>query len=74
MILTCPFLVVHGAHDRLVPVQDAATVSKAAINCSCELKIFDETEGGVEHCQGDNFGIGADYIANWLEGKLRAAN
>jgi hypothetical protein len=34
------------------------------------LKIFDEDEGGAEHCQVDNRQVGTDYICDWLAKRL----
>ena len=34
------------------------------------LKVFDENEGGAEHCQVDNRQVGTDYMADWLSARL----
>ena len=52
----CPFLVMHGENDRQMPLRMAKKTIEGAINSpQADLKIFREEEGGVEHCQVDNF-------------------
>ena len=31
-----------------------------------DLKVFDATEGGIEHCGVDNMSIQIDYMADWI--------
>jgi esterase/lipase len=65
--ITCPLLVVHGANDRQVPVEQAERTIREAVNSPRrELKLFTEDQGGVEHCQGELFSIGIDWMADWV--------
>lgn len=68
--IQCPFLVVHGENDGIVPV-DFARQLYAAVGASDKtLKIFTAEEGGSEHCQEDNRQVGANYVADWLADRL----
>jgi len=64
--IECPFLVVHGENDRIVPLDSARKLHDAAGSKNKTLKIFTAAEGGAEHCQVDNRQVGVDYIADWL--------
>lgn len=68
--ISCPFLVVHGEHDTIVPVDYARRLYEAAGSRNKKLKIFTAEEGGAEHCQGDNRVLGANYVADWLADNL----
>jgi dienelactone hydrolase len=64
--VTCPLLVVHGANDRQVPLEQAERTVHRAINSPrAELRIFTAEEGGAEHVGGDLFSPSIDYIADW---------
>jgi dienelactone hydrolase len=64
--IECPFLVVHGADDRIVPVDAAHTLYEKVGSQRKEIRIFTAAEGGAEHCQVDHRQAGVDYIADWL--------
>jgi dipeptidyl aminopeptidase/acylaminoacyl peptidase len=64
--IECPFLVVHGENDRIVPLESARKLFAAVGSKRKELKVFTAEEGGAEHCQVDNRQVGTDYIADWL--------
>jgi naringenin degradation protein FdeB len=64
--IECPFLVVHGENDRIVPLESARRLYDAVGSKNKTLKIFTAAEGGAEHCQVDNRQMGVDYIADWL--------
>jgi len=68
--ITCPFLVVHGEHDSIVPVAYARRLYEAAASSKKTLRIFTAEEGGSEHCQGDNRILGANYVADWVADNL----
>jgi alpha-beta hydrolase superfamily lysophospholipase len=68
--LTSPFLVVHGADDRVVPVASAHTLFEAIASPRKHLKIFTAAEGGSAHALADHRALGIDYIADWLEAYL----
>ncbi|MBM3358149.1 MAG: alpha/beta fold hydrolase [Betaproteobacteria bacterium] len=71
--IECPFLVVHGENDRIVPLDSAQKLYDAAGSKRKQLKVFKVDEGGSEHCQVDNRQVGVDYIADWLEPIFRKA-
>lgn len=59
--LNCPYHVVHGENDRLVPLRDAERSHKEAINSPrAELKAFSTGEGNSELC-------GVDLIASMTQ-------
>jgi len=64
--IACPFLVVHGENDRIVPLEEAKTLYGRVGSKQKHLKIFTAEEGGAEHCQVDHRQLGIDYIADWL--------
>jgi naringenin degradation protein FdeB len=64
--IECPFLVVHGADDRIVPVEAAHTLYEKVGSPRKHIRIFTAAEGGAEHCQVDHRQAGVDYIADWL--------
>lgn len=73
--ITCPFLITHGSNDRQVPVEEAIEVHETAVNARDRtLRIFTETEGGAEHVNFDNPGIVIDYMADWIEDRLRVGS
>ena len=66
-----PFLITHGANDRQIPIEYAYQSYAQAVNSpDCELKIFTEREGGVEHCSADNMEPVRNYIADWVADRL----
>ena len=68
--IACPFLVVHGQDDAIVPVRYAKELFAAAGSTNKTLKIFTMEEGGSGHGQGDNLQLGADFVADWLAENL----
>lgn len=65
--IRCPVLVAHGSNDRQVPVEQAHKMIERTINSPRrDLKIFEASEGGVEHCGVDNMTIQFDYMADWI--------
>lgn len=68
--ITCPFLVVHGESDSIVPVAYAKRLYDAVNSKNKTLRIFTAEEGGAEHCQGDNRMLGANYVADWVADNL----
>lgn len=62
-----PFLVTHGEKDRQIALAYAQQTYDQLVNSpKCELKVFTEREGGVEHVGADNMSFARDYIADWL--------
>lgn len=62
-----PFLVTHGSNDRQIPIKYAEQSYEQAVNSpDRELRIFNEREGGIEHCGADNMEPVQNYIGDWL--------
>ena len=70
-LITCPMLVCWGEEDKLTPRAVAHKLYDAVGSKDKTLKIFTPQSGGAEHCQVDNRQVGTDYIADWLEARLR---
>jgi len=68
--IRCPFLVTHGANDRLASVDDAQKLYSAVGSKIKNIKIFNADEGGAEHCHVDNRQVGIDYVGDWLTNVL----
>ena len=62
----CPFLVLHGENDRVVPVSAAHQLYAAIGSRKKEIRIFTAEEGGAEHCQVDHRQLSVDFIGDWL--------
>jgi dienelactone hydrolase len=69
--IECPFLVLHGENDRIVPLSEAKKLYERVGSKNKELKIFTAEEGGAEHCQVDHRQLGVDYIGDWLLKNMR---
>lgn len=62
-----PFLVTHGEQDSQIPLKWAHRTHEQLVNSpKCELKIFTEREGGVQHSSFDNSINAGHYIADWV--------
>lgn len=71
--IRCPLLVVHGAGDRQVPIEQAArTVHEARNSPRADLRLFREDEGGVEHVNADLLTVAIDAMADWTADVLNA--
>ena len=65
-LIECPLLVIHGKGDRQIPVAHAQKLIEAATRAPIkELKLFDESTGGTEHCQADNSLLGIEFFSDW---------
>jgi dienelactone hydrolase len=64
--IECPFLVLHGENDRIVPLDQAKKLYEKVGSKRKHIKIFTAEEGGAEHCQVDHRQLGIDYISDWL--------
>lgn len=69
--IKCPFLVTHGANDRLATPADAEQLYAAVGSERKTLKIFTVDEGGAEHCHVDHRQVGIDYVADWVTAALK---
>jgi dienelactone hydrolase len=64
--VTCPFLVMHGKDDGIIPPKEAEILYDK-LGCRVKtLKIFDAEEGGAQHCQVDDRQAGVNFMADWL--------
>ena len=68
--IAMPFLIVHGADDRIVPPAAARALHDAIASREKALKIFTAEEGGSAHALTDNRPVAISYIGDWLAGKL----
>lgn len=69
--ITCPFFIVHGQDDRVVPVASAHKLFEAAGSARKQLKILTAEDGGAYHAQADNRQVGIDHIADWIDSVIR---
>jgi fermentation-respiration switch protein FrsA (DUF1100 family) len=68
--LTQPLLIVHGEHDRNVPVADAEAAFAAAASKDKTLRIFTAAEGGSEHVNADDPDPARQMIVDWFAQRL----
>jgi alpha-beta hydrolase superfamily lysophospholipase len=61
-----PFLITHGANDRVVPVENAQKLYDVVGSRNKFIRIFSAEEGGAEHAQVDNRQVGIDFVADWI--------
>ena len=71
--MRCPFLIVHGAEDKLIPLADAQKLYEAAGSKDKTLRVFTADEGGSQHCQRDYLTLVAAEMWDWFEDKLLRA-
>jgi len=68
--ITMPFLVTHGANDRVVPAENAQKLYEALGSQRKTLRIFTAEDGGSEHAHVDNRQVGVDFVADWIADHL----
>jgi alpha-beta hydrolase superfamily lysophospholipase len=64
--ISCPFLITHGANDRVVPVENAQKLYDVVGSRNKTIRIFSAEEGGAEHAHVDNRQVGIDFVADWI--------
>jgi dienelactone hydrolase len=65
--INVPLLVTHGANDRQIPVEYAyQSFHEATGTADKTLKIFEESDCSVEHCNVDNLDPARSYISDWI--------
>ena len=69
--IECPCLIVHGANDAQISLEEARRCFEAIGSRDKTLRVFTAEEGGQEHCQIDCFGIALPYMHDWLAAKLK---
>ncbi len=70
--ITMPFLVTHGANDRVVPAENAQKLFDAIGSKRKTLRVFTAEDGGAEHAHVDNRQAGVDFVADWIAANLPA--
>jgi dienelactone hydrolase len=68
--IRCPFLVMHGAEDQQVLMEDARAMFEAIGSKDKELVVFDGENGGAAHTQFDNHLPALQICADWIARKL----
>ena len=68
--IRCPFLVMHGAEDQQVLMDDARAMVAAIGSADKQLVVFDGENGGAAHTQFDNHLPALQVCADWIAGKL----
>jgi len=68
--ITMPFLVTHGANDRVVPAENAQKLYDAIGSRRKTLRVFTAEDGGAEHAHVDNRQVGVDFVADWIADNL----
>ncbi len=71
-LIKCPFLIMHGANDKQVPLNDARKMLNAIGSPNKELKIFNGMNGGSAHTQFNNHQPALNYAADWITQHLRS--
>jgi dipeptidyl aminopeptidase/acylaminoacyl peptidase len=68
--LAAPLLIVHGEHDKAIPLSDARKALGAAGSADKELRVFTGADGGSEHCNADDPDPARQLIADWFAARL----
>jgi dienelactone hydrolase len=68
--IRCPFLVMHGAEDQQVLMEDARAMYAAIGSPDKEMVVFDGDNGGAAHTQFDNHLPALQICADWIARKL----
>jgi pimeloyl-ACP methyl ester carboxylesterase len=69
--IRCPFLLLHGAGDEQIPMEQARACFEAVGAQQETFRIFTREEGGYHHCQIDNLSVGIGAMWDWVEEVLR---
>jgi dipeptidyl aminopeptidase/acylaminoacyl peptidase len=70
VLLTVPFLLLHGEEDAQVPRADADKLFAAIAAKDKTTRAFTAAEGGAQHCQRDYLTLACDTVADWLEDRF----
>jgi dipeptidyl aminopeptidase/acylaminoacyl peptidase len=68
--IRCPFVILHGENDPLIPTDHAVRFYEEIGSEQKELRVFTTEEGGSAHCQNDNRILAHDFIGDWLSDLL----
>jgi len=69
--IACPFFILHGQDDKVVPVASAHKLFEAVGSKRKALRILTQEDGGTYHAQADNRQVGVDCIADWISDTLK---
>jgi dienelactone hydrolase len=67
----CPFLIMHGAEDQQVLMDDARAMHEAIGSSDKALVVFTGKNGGAAHTQFDNHLPALQVCADWIARKLQ---
>jgi dienelactone hydrolase len=68
--MRCPFLLVHGADDEQIPLEDAQKQFDACGSKDKTFRVYTAEEGGAQHCQRDYLTLVVADMWNWFDEKL----
>jgi dienelactone hydrolase len=68
--ITCPFLIMHGADDKQVLMDDAHAAFEAIGSPDKSLVVFNGANGGSAHTQFDNHLPALQICADWMARRL----
>ena len=68
--IRCPFLVMHGAEDQQVLMEDARAMYEAIGSRDKEMVVFTGENGGAAHTQFDNHLPALQVCSDWIARKL----
>jgi dienelactone hydrolase len=68
--IRCPVLITHGVRDRMVPLASAQRTFDELNVSDKALRLYDDQEGGAEHCSMDNWSQVIPYQVDWLLDRL----
>jgi dipeptidyl aminopeptidase/acylaminoacyl peptidase len=68
--IRCPFLVMHGAEDQQVTIEDARAMYDAIGSPDKDIVVFTGENGGPVHTQFDNQLPAMQVCADWVAKKL----
>ena len=69
--IRCPFLIMHGAEDQQVLMDDARAMHEAIGSPDKEMVVFTGENGGAAHTQFDNHLPALQVCADWIARKLQ---
>lgn len=61
-----PLLILHGAEDSQIPVEEAELLHRSAASAQKVLRVFPVGHSGSAHCQNDNRVLAHEQIGDWL--------
>jgi dipeptidyl aminopeptidase/acylaminoacyl peptidase len=64
--ITSPLLILHGAADSQIPLEDAERLHAVAASRNKTLRVFERGASGSAHCQNDNRVLAHEEIGDWL--------